>query len=475
MSDTTLSLRQRSQTVLPDSAKPFPFLRLPAEIRNKIYENLLTDWQEPKDPTGPDIPVQFTWLNHNIQPQILQTCHQVYQEAKYIMMRKNLFVEVKFTIGRFFKYDFFKMLHMFRVPFIRTHSPNTEVLEKETDPEKRYPSLFKNFNGYAMRYEISTVPSSRWEEQHTHTMVLLPCHLDRFCAAIMQSQWCMSNMNEISNHQVTLLNPVLTGQQNSSLRLFSIEGLQKIQPMQLSPYFRMLRGVSKFSIIKDNNSDNEQHSFESAIANIEKPQIMTTKSVMKDLKQLKHLGDKSFHRISYGYAEAYYKLVDYKISVLMNKATRVVMNLFEAEGAILENELAEMYVGVCWSRARNAILDLEENIDYDFGTLIKKSELIYEMAAQARTPLHFSTGAYVPSDEVKANFFHLEAVAHRLTKSPESLIRAIRKVELGLELMPDYQKLIDEKKRIEADMLAARRLDWIRRKQTKAVGRRNSV
>ncbi|ESZ91630.1 hypothetical protein SBOR_7992 [Sclerotinia borealis F-4128] len=333
-----MSLRRPSHSA--SSSNNFRFLDLPSEIRTKIYGLVLCDIRDLKTPDSFAEPTEFAKYEHDIHPQLLQTCHQINDEAKYTMLTTNLFVEVKFItgIGHRLNYDFFEMLRLARVPILRV---------KKNEEVGPHTAAGGAFNGCVMRHQISSAGGSIWEKKGTDSLMLLHRDMDQFCAAIMETQWFVTYINEKTIHEVTLLNPfipevtpskvVLSGK-NTSARPFSMDLLRHIQPTLLSPFTpQLFRGSSGF-IIKDHTIKNRPAP--SVMETTTLP--MTAVSVMEDLYQLKGQGDNHSLQGSHGYAKAFYKLIDYKIAILMRRTSLSMMKLFEEEGNQLEKELADL-------------------------------------------------------------------------------------------------------------------------------------
>lgn len=74
-----------SSTMSSVEEQTFPFLRLPREIRDKVYKELLCSSAPPKTTlrVGEDDlnPIQPKLLEHSVETAILLTCTQIHREA----------------------------------------------------------------------------------------------------------------------------------------------------------------------------------------------------------------------------------------------------------------------------------------------------------------------------------------------------------------------------------------------------------
>ena len=71
-------------TRAPVMTQPFPFMKLPIELRLEVYRELLRS----EDPVYRK---KNIWPGNHLHPNILQTCRQVYDEAKEVLYGENLF------------------------------------------------------------------------------------------------------------------------------------------------------------------------------------------------------------------------------------------------------------------------------------------------------------------------------------------------------------------------------------------------
>lgn len=83
-------------------SKPFRLLDLPREVRDKIYHGMLCDWPERgvyqyTMLCGED-ELEFAPMRRRIVPNILLANKQVYQEAKQVLLKGNLFIHIRLVV-----------------------------------------------------------------------------------------------------------------------------------------------------------------------------------------------------------------------------------------------------------------------------------------------------------------------------------------------------------------------------------------
>ncbi|KAF7875352.1 hypothetical protein EAF04_002524 [Stromatinia cepivora] len=438
MSNMTLSLRQSSRPV--SSVKPFPFLNLPGEIRNEIYEMLLCDVQEPEGPDGLDIPPTLTIAKSNIHPQLLRTCRKIYVEAKYVMLTKNLFVEVQLGgLGRNLNYSYLDMIGLWRVPILR--------VKRNTTPGEQA------FNGCVMRHQVSsTGGSSIWEVPRADSFLLLHHNLNQLCAAIMQTQFFIStHIDGTSIHEVTLLNPFVPKStiskeadpsgRNASGRQFSIETLQNKRQALLSPFSPSFQ-EGLFFTVEDYTRDNTGHR---PIHSTKADPTMSAESLMEDLNQLTQIGNNHHAQGIWGYAAASYEFVDYKIAVLMSQLNTATVKLFVVKDT-LEDQIAELYSTICYYRAKNALNAMQEFVHSNPEELEDLFDTVSNMGCISRVTHLFPR--FTPSPMRNADHLYLQAVGLGLIgeRWKWSIDMALEKVESGLAIIPDHPELTIEKR-----------------------------
>ncbi|KAF7926019.1 uncharacterized protein EAE97_010319 [Botrytis byssoidea] len=178
-----------SLPAVKDVKKLLTFHNLSGEIRNRIYELLLCDFEEAEvlcqfPGFMPNYPVAIA--RHHIHPQILRTCRQIYQEGTYLMRKKNLFIRFECEVS---PYEITFAFLEIDVPLII--------------PD---PSTSRDFKGTVLTHKICyRKPRSRL--QPSASFILLARHIPDLCRALSKLRWRINLHDENVKHIVTLTDP----------------------------------------------------------------------------------------------------------------------------------------------------------------------------------------------------------------------------------------------------------------------------
>ncbi|KAF2250516.1 hypothetical protein BU26DRAFT_517348 [Trematosphaeria pertusa] len=83
----------------PATARPFPFLSFPREIRDKVYRELLCNFDPPPTKVLPSTMFTFEQAKHSIDTAVLRTSTQIHREAYDVMVKTNRFVLIESAGG----------------------------------------------------------------------------------------------------------------------------------------------------------------------------------------------------------------------------------------------------------------------------------------------------------------------------------------------------------------------------------------
>ncbi|KAI9717635.1 MAG: hypothetical protein M1812_004580 [Candelaria pacifica] len=135
-----LDIEDESATELPTPVAPFPFLSLPGELRNKVYQYVVTAVGEDESTIAPkEMHSLFRSGRSRINVAILRTSKQLYEEASPVMYQQNRIV-----------HDF-NFTHM---PAIRCHKAPALLFAPTILSnlyEYPHPTIFNRFKQFRFR------------------------------------------------------------------------------------------------------------------------------------------------------------------------------------------------------------------------------------------------------------------------------------------------------------------------------------
>ncbi|KUJ23463.1 uncharacterized protein LY89DRAFT_183206 [Mollisia scopiformis] len=257
------------------SAKPFPFLDLPREIRDKIYGELLTV-AEPLHPTQkPTNSVEEEANNRpktnrrrfNIETQILQTCHSIKAEAESILLKSNLYIKIRSRVL------IMECGHIMNRNF--------------TLAVKLEPKYYRHFKSFVVSHVINLSKPLQEDLSTWCTYIILYRDLERFCSAIAKG--CPEHMRhrDLMSHIVTICDPS-AGSLVPDHEPFFSRGLQE---KLMAPYRAALRDVPHFTI---KGAIPQDLKF-AAEQEIKRPFPLDPESVIREVEHLKAEGHLYFH------------------------------------------------------------------------------------------------------------------------------------------------------------------------------------
>ncbi|KAL8741584.1 MAG: hypothetical protein Q9190_005822 [Brigantiaea leucoxantha] len=93
-SATSVAAKSSAHDTKPATKKYSKFLKLPGEVRNRIYEFVLVLNQSSTGPALLNLPRVSAEASIHLNTPLLYTCRQIYQEASFIFYRNNAFVSI---------------------------------------------------------------------------------------------------------------------------------------------------------------------------------------------------------------------------------------------------------------------------------------------------------------------------------------------------------------------------------------------
>jgi len=283
----------------PANDKPFRFLDLPGEIRNKIYALVLTapkpillpkkepnddqanlgennnreadnnqesDDQIDEDPAD-DNNILGPPLKLNIETQILRTCRLIKSESEYVLRSTNLFIKLTFKTPIEVK--------------LRTKVPEVPPLPLEA-------KHFQVFRAFVLSHEI-TVPEPL--QERSRVFIMLHRDLEAFCSALTQSQPELTQHQDLIMHNVTLRDPCAGNPAPTQEPFLS----RSLQEKLVSPYRAKIRNFPhlefKGTIPQDLKVAAEKEP--------RRPLPLDPEGIIREVEDLKAEGNLYFRRVTY--------------------------------------------------------------------------------------------------------------------------------------------------------------------------------
>jgi hypothetical protein len=405
----------------PETTKPFRFSDLPGEIRNKIYAILLCSFEHQEtDATATGLhklDLNITMLRHNISPQILRTSRTVYNEARYVMQRTNLFVVVTFAS------NFGDLAGL----MMGKHLPILPVSW--------------NFKGFVMAHDVVT-PDSTGKDLVRFAFLYrdLPC----FCSALSDMKWLAKGHDENISHSVTLVNPCEDTTEPNSLINSGTFYTRALQEKLIAPYRTILRGYTKFDIGGIIPKDLRV----SAISEITRPQPVDPEKFLRELEETKRQGNEYFRKGDGDRADDSWQAALTKLQWVMEGSTG--QQLRDAGGAKFINGLAALTFDIKSNCGQRFLKEMRANqtnprLVHELGA---KCIEVTKRAIVARFFYPDVNCDWNPTMKQCAKLFYRQAVALRLMGSREYLVTAEEQIDRAISVMPPDDELQREKERI---------------------------
>ena len=405
-----------------DQGRPFRFLDLPSELRNKIYSIILCSFepQPPLDFTGfLEAPTEVLYLRHSIEPQILRTCRLIYNEASYIMARTNLFVKITITIPF---HEICPILKVRRLPILHSNQ-----------------ILLKSLKPFVMSHEIVRRVDDQESPMTPWTFVILHRDLDRFCDGLANYQYVIKQHDELVSHIITLVDHSQNGPHTSELNS------QRFQEILIAPYRDKLRGFPRFTIkgvIADDLAV-------AAMAQITRPRAEDPELILSELEEMKAKGNDCYQQGYSRMASEHWARALHKMNRLMNGSSG--KRLREAAGIDFVNRMAALYFDICSNRAQNHLNAMRRHLsDPELVRSYGESFLNSVHAARDRVNMLvlFPGVTWEPSREKLAKLLYREAVGCRLIGDGQFVLPAEMAIETAIILIPNDPVLEGEKERV---------------------------
>lgn len=181
---------------MPTSQR-FRLLDLPREVRDMIYHATLCNWSvhgpfHHRLAENPDRKIQLESMAHNIEPNILLANKMIYQEAKQVLLKGNLFIHINMVA---------KNLTLISGAFVRSQVPVVATGHDKV-------ALFKDL--VVMKHWINFPEDPSSSTKVELDVILLHEDLPHFCVGLALADVHSRHFAGQSRHMITMLNPFTT-------------------------------------------------------------------------------------------------------------------------------------------------------------------------------------------------------------------------------------------------------------------------
>lgn len=330
------------------SQKPFRFLELPLEVRNAIYNVILCSPPPPKlwpleqqDLVG--VPDENSHLCHLFETQILRVNHQIYSEAKDVMLRGNQFIRIRgrgtHGVGAYAQ----MIIRSRQIPILATT-----------------PSFQDSFNGIVMTYIIDWAkdkippdvanPVGALQIDDVE-FVILRRDLDVFCETLaLLALLTYEGFDEESLHIVEIHNPF---HGTLSPDFMSETNQERL----LQPFCDHLQGF-KHMFICGHVSPQVSEAVPKRLAN---EQLTSPEEALVGVQNAKDKGNTFFRRREFYKAAAAYWKASIEVRTIKRRSSWSHMRT--QGGVSFVHALAGLYHQISLNAAQNILTCLRENFD----------------------------------------------------------------------------------------------------------------
>ncbi|KAJ1325812.1 peptidyl-prolyl isomerase D [Microdochium nivale] len=414
----------------------FRFIDLPPEIRNAVYKVLLCNFPLPDyqdDGDRVDIADQITLLDKSqISTSILRTNRQIYEEARAVLIKTNLFVQVEFHLPMVDAMKAHKLIINRRIPMLIEDGDRTE--------DKRL---------LVMTYAISSDTSDSGPSFDLSTLRCLVLHreLDNFVLRLANADntW-LPGLSAKMKHQVIVHTFGGTGRGKADREFL---GTRAVQERLLAPFVKHLRGVQNFTIKTNCTEKNAAGKLDEAlvaatISAVKKKAQKTTAEIFASLQNLKEKGTEAFKAGDARLASENWSRACMDIT-RVRRAPDFVKSFSSKPQNSPERkfvrDVAEMIFLLNLNLAQNTLVVMQKSIaDGDFGhaedlsrsALSALERAFDESSASEVTGLPMAMGGDVgirggwkPTHAQMAKLWFRKAKCHRLCKQWDGAYQAI--------------------------------------------------
>ena len=409
----------------------FRFRDLPAEIRNKIYRELLCDFKPQPTTIDPASMLELAPAHHDIDTAILRTSKAVYREAYDVMIKTNRFVKITSVRGL----PLWLLLNGLRVPIVTSDKGRVD-----------------KFKGYVLAVHLGCENPLPIPEGSDGSRFLVPCTLmvlhrdvDVFCLALTDGDAHAPGFSENLQISMTVapdLNEQKTSHNTPSLRDFFSESMQK---RLLAPFRTRLRGYKAVKI---------QGYVDQALANTVREEMKLDRwsdpeQVLADFAAAKEEGSRLFQLRKVDEGTLIWQDAAVDLDKMLESSSWPT--LVKRGGECFISQLAELYFLVRLNVAHVTIARMQNptSLYFEFEGIMAKDAL--NSATRSLKRDHWMRGyKYRPSDQHLAKLRYRFALLLRLQDEPGTVDRALSYIDGALRLQPGDAAILKERNHILA-------------------------
>ncbi|ORX95969.1 hypothetical protein BCR34DRAFT_549517 [Clohesyomyces aquaticus] len=411
-------------------AQIFPFLSLPAEIRNKIYRILLCTF-EPAPTSFQVASLNFATLqnathraHHTVSTTILRTCAQVHREAYDVMTKTNKFVRISTANIRIKP-----ILNSFGVPVVT--------------PDPRRANAFQGYILSISMVKKVAADEGRYEERSVpppSSMMLLWRDMDRVCKALMEGDAHMPGFSKglVMSLTVGYMSAQLPRYKASLSAYLDLEHNQK---EILLPFRTELRGLKAVQV-KGSVSRSLALAVQEDIA---RDKWSEPQEVTKIFKAAKEKGARLFQEKNLDEACLEWQDATLEIECMHDGASWE--GLIRAGGPEFVSEIAEIYFQMKLNIAHIQLKKLQTGIP---GAALLLAEDALNCAATFLVKFNEDGNTWRPTHLQKAKWNHRRALLLRLEGLVDRINTAVTFVNTALAFAPGDAVILAEKQAIMA-------------------------
>ena len=396
----------------------FRFMDLPAELRNKVYSNLLCSFKAPDSnvPLFARDPKPLTKAKHSIDTTILLTNSQIHREAYDVMLKRNRFTLVRSTS----KFPLHTILANQRVPVVTANA-----------------RCISHFKGYLLELRLSA-KKHIGDSPHLKRAMILACDLEVFCRGMISAGIRYKGFSEVviaHFYMAPTLDHKCPRYQDSLHEFIS----EKIQKALFEPFTTSLYGFKNVKVIGHVLPELA----ESTKTDLGEDEFVDTTKVLEMISAIKEEGKVMFHNGQIKNAYLHWSTGMFQLTCIHCSSSWNVL-LAKGDDTFVE-KVAELQLTLCLNLTHAGIM----LSSYLGGITSTNPRFWIDEAYECFRPDWWKKGyTYQTSDTLLAKLKYREAMFVRMWGEVEEIPIAISCISHALQLLPDDPKIKEEQRLI---------------------------